>query len=79
MQDWCTLLVLSTLIAENRVESANLHLDINYNQLDVRVCMTRLEIGLHLAKVLLERKHYLVVLYVTVGQEWISGALMRHF
>jgi len=49
------------------VESVNLHLDIDRNQLDIWVCRTGLGIGLHLAKVLLERKHHLVVLYVTFG------------
>ncbi len=51
----------------NRVESANLHLDIDRNQLDIWVYGTG--IYLHLSKVLLERKHHLVVLYITFGVE----------
>jgi hypothetical protein len=39
-----------------RVESANLHLYIDCNQLNIWVCRTGLGIGLHLAKCLLERK-----------------------
>jgi hypothetical protein len=37
---------------EYGVESANLHLDIDRNQLDIWVCRTGLGIGLHLVKVL---------------------------
>jgi hypothetical protein len=48
-----------------RVESANLHLDIDRNQIDIWVCRTGPGIRLHRAKVLLQRKHHLAVLYVT--------------
>jgi hypothetical protein len=56
-----------------RVESANLHLDIDRNQLDIWVCRTGLGIRLHRAKVLLQRKHHLAVLYVTgVGVDFLG-------
>lgn len=51
----------------NRVESANLHLDIDRNQLDIWVYRTGLGICLHLAKFLSEREHHLVVLHITFG------------
>jgi hypothetical protein len=42
----------------DRVESANLHLDIDRDEHDIWVCRAGLGIGLHLVKVLLERKHH---------------------
>jgi hypothetical protein len=64
-----------------REQSANLYLDIDRNQLDIWVYRTGLGIRLHRAKVLLQRKHHLVVLYVTgVGVDFLGdyeAPLMR--
>ena len=52
---------ISKALFAYRVESTNLHLDIDHNQLNIWGLRTRLGICLHLAKILLEKCPYQII------------------
>lgn len=56
---WSAIEILeSKALSTNRVENANLHLDIERKQRDIRACRIGLGLGRHLAKVRLVRLEY---------------------